>query len=77
MAKKYIENGGLQVLDAMDDIAASKNITVAELAIAWLLYRDGVTAPIASATKESHLKSLVKASEVSLTPEEVEALAVF
>jgi aryl-alcohol dehydrogenase-like predicted oxidoreductase len=77
MAKKYIENGGLQVLKAMDDIAASKNITLAELAIAWLLHRDGVTAPIASATKESHLKSLVKASEVSLTPEEVEALAVF
>ncbi len=77
MAKKYIENGGLQVLEAMDDIAASKNITLAELAIAWLLHRDGVTAPIASATKESHLKSLVKASEVSLTPEEVEALAVF
>lgn len=77
MAKKYIENGGLQVLEAMDDIANSKNITLAELAIAWLLHRDGVTAPIASATKESHLKSLVKASEVSLTPEEVEALAVF
>ena len=77
MAKKYIENGGLQVLEAMDDIAASKNITLAELAIAWLLHCDGVTAPIASATKESHLKSLVKASEVSLTPEEVEALAVF
>ena len=77
MAKKYIENGGLQVLEAMDDIAAAKNITLAELAIAWLLHRDGVTAPIASATKESHLKSLVKASEVSLTPEEVEDLAVF
>lgn len=77
MAKKYIENGGLQVLEAMDDIATSKNITLAELAIAWLLHRDGVTAPIASATKESHLKSLVKASAVSLTPEEVEALAVF
>ncbi len=77
MAKKHIENGGLQVLEAMDDIAASKNITLAELAIAWLLHRDGVTAPIASATKDSHLKSLVKASDVSLTPEEVEALAVY
>ena len=77
MAQKYIENGGLQVLEAMDDIAASKNVTLAELAIAWLLHRDGVTAPIASATKETHLDSLVQASDISLTPQEVETLAVF
>ena len=75
--KKYMESGGLNVLAAMDEIAADKGVTLAELAIAWLLHRDGVSAPIASATKPSHLESLVKAADVSLTKDEVEALAVF
>ncbi|MAI90342.1 aldo/keto reductase [Ponticaulis sp.] len=77
MVEKYLEEGGVRVLEAMDDLAATKDATLAELAIAWLLHKEGVTAPIASATKESHLKSLVKAAEISLTPEEVASLEVF
>lgn len=74
---KYLENGGLEVIKVLEEIASQKNATMAEVAIAWLLHREGVTAPIASATKASHLDSLIKAADISLTPEEVTALEVY
>ncbi len=73
--KKYLENGGLETLKRLEQVASEKNASMAEIAIAWLLHRDGVTAPIASATKDSHLQSLVRAADISLTPEEVETLS--
>ena len=71
-----MESGGLNVLAAMDEIAADHGVTLAELALAWILHREGVSAPIASATKPSHLESLVKAADLSLSKDEVEALAI-
>lgn len=74
---KYMEAGGLEVIKVLEDLASQKNASMAEIAIAWLLHREGVTAPIASATKASHLESLVHATEISLTDEEITALEVF
>tara|TARA_B100001179_G_scaffold231643_1_gene222073 strand:- start:995 stop:1936 length:942 start_codon:yes stop_codon:yes gene_type:complete len=76
MVEKYLETG-MNVLEALESVAERKNAKMAEVAIAWLLHRDGVTAPIASATKSSHLDSLVKAAELSLTQEDMEALEVY
>ena len=77
MVKKYIENGGLEILKALEEVAAQVDATMAETAIAWLLHRDGVTAPIASATKQSQLDSLIKAASLSLSDEQVKTLEVF
>ena len=77
MVEKYLDTGGIEVLNVLEEVASNKSATMAEVAIAWLLHREGVTAPIASATKAQHLESLVKAASISLTPEEVETLAVF
>ncbi|MAK62784.1 MAG: alcohol dehydrogenase [Ponticaulis sp.] len=74
---KYMQEGGLEVLKALEEIASQKNASMAEIAIAWLLHREGVTAPIASATKSSHLESLVRAADIKLTPEDIETLEVY
>ncbi len=77
MVGRYFENGGDQILEALEDVAVRNNASMAETAIAWLLHREGVTAPIASATKQSHLESLAKAANLSLSDDDVKALEVF
>ncbi len=47
---------------------------MAEVALAWLLSRPGVVAPIVGATKLEHLDSAVRALELRLSPEEIAAL---
>lgn len=77
MVGKYLENGGLEILKALEEVASQKDATMAEVAIAWLLHKEGVSAPIASATKTSHLESLVKAASLTLSNEQIAALEVF
>ena len=77
MVEKYFDNGGDQVLKALEEVASGKDATMAEIAIAWLLHREGVTAPIASATKQDHLDSLVKAAELTLSEDEIKTLEVY
>jgi 1-deoxyxylulose-5-phosphate synthase len=62
------------VLDALRAVAAERVETPAQVAIAWLLAKPAVTAPIVGATKLSHLDDPLKALDSPLTPEEVERL---
>ena len=73
-AKKYLNSKGIKVLTALDKIAAEHNSTPASVAIAWLLARPSVTAPIASATSIEQLQSLIIATELKLTKEAIELL---
>src|SRR5277367_5797210 len=63
-----------KVVDRLGDVAERKGISRAKLALAWLLSKPGVTAPIVGATKLNHLEDAVAALEVHLTPEEMTAL---
>src|SRR5690606_9944575 len=72
--KKYLDARGLALLDAMDGVAARHDATLAEVAIAWLMQRDGVTAPIASATSIKQLDSLIRAAQLELSAEDLAAL---
>jgi aryl-alcohol dehydrogenase-like predicted oxidoreductase len=63
-----------RVLAALDDLAGLRRLPHAQLALAWLLSKQGVTAPIVGATKVAHLEAAVGALEVELSPEEVRAL---
>jgi aryl-alcohol dehydrogenase-like predicted oxidoreductase len=72
--KKYLNPRGQRILKALDDVAASHAATPGQVAIAWLIARPSVTAPIASATKVDQLQDLVKAASLKLRPEEIEAL---
>ncbi len=67
MAGKYLKTNGLKVLDAMDRVAASHKATCAQVALAWLMARKGLTAPIASATSPAQLAELLGAVKLSLS----------
>jgi len=63
-----------RVLGALDEVARRRGLPHAQIALAWLLQRDGVTAPIVGATKMEHLEAAVAALSVKLSPEEIAAL---
>ncbi|OEY73577.1 aldo/keto reductase [Salegentibacter salarius] len=71
---KFLNQRGERVLKSLDQISEKHNISQAGVALAWLMKRPGVSAPIASATKSSHLKSFTEATEVSLSKEDMEIL---
>jgi len=72
--EKYMNARGQRILKALDDVAAHTGATQAEIAIAWLIARPGVTAPIVSATDREQLASLFKATELDLGPAEMKIL---
>ena len=70
----HTEAADHKVIDRVGDVAEKRGIPRAQVALAWLLSRDGVTAPIVGATKPHHLQDAVAALDVHLTQEEVNAL---
>ena len=73
VADMYTE-ADLAVVDAVERVAAARGVPMAQVALAWLLSRPGVTAPIVGATKERHLADALGALDVRLTDDEVAAL---
>ena len=71
---KYLDERGMRILAALDEVGRRHSAQPAEIALAWLMQREGVTAPIASATSREQLASLVHAVEVRLTGEDVRLL---
>ncbi len=63
-----------QVIERVAEIAAKHGVPRVQIALAWLLQKESVTAPIVGATKISHLEDAVGALSVKLTPEEVATL---
>ncbi len=72
--KDYLNPRGFRILDALDKVAAEHKAKPAEVALAWVMARPGVTAPIASATSVEQVDSLVRATELKLTQADMEAL---
>jgi aryl-alcohol dehydrogenase-like predicted oxidoreductase len=62
------------VLKALDAIAQGHGAKPAEVALAWLIARKGVTAPIASATSVEQLDSLARAVQLKLSGEDIQVL---
>jgi aryl-alcohol dehydrogenase-like predicted oxidoreductase len=73
-AKKYLDARGLRVLAALDAVAEEYHSTPASVAIAWLIARPSVTAPIASATSIGQLDSLIAATKLELSKEAIRRL---
>ncbi|BAV07820.1 Predicted oxidoreductase [Filimonas lacunae] len=71
---KYLNPRGLEILDALDTVAAQHQTTPATVALAWLMARPSVTAPIASATSLTQLDSLTKAVSLKLNDEAIALL---
>ena len=72
--KKYLNPHGMQVLAALDAIAAARQATPAQVALAWLIARPGIIAPIASATSVAQLHELLGATRLQLTHDEIAQL---
>jgi aryl-alcohol dehydrogenase-like predicted oxidoreductase len=70
----YYRKSDFAVLSVLEDTAAKKSTTPAQLALAWLLHKPGVVAPIIGATKMAHLEQAVAALEITLSPQEIEML---
>jgi aryl-alcohol dehydrogenase-like predicted oxidoreductase len=74
-ARAYLGQGGAPVLAALDEVAAAHDTTVAAVAIAWLLARPRVVAPIASARTLEQLEQILPAATLTLTPAEIDTLS--
>ena len=72
--EKYMDDAGFRVVDALAEIATARGAAMATVALAWLLAKPTVTAPLASATSREQLRELMAAPELSLTSEELSAL---
>lgn len=74
MVKKYLDERGFRILAALDQVAAKLHSTPGKVAIAWLIARPSITAPIASATSVEQLKDLVDAASLQLDASSLDAL---
>src|SRR5437588_12902726 len=72
--KKYLDDRGLRILKALDQVAEQHNSTPARVALAWLIAHPSITAPIASATSVDQLKELIEATKLTLDPGSIERL---
>jgi 1-deoxyxylulose-5-phosphate synthase len=70
----YTPEVDFAVVDRAGEVAAERGVPPAQVALAWLLHKPGVTAPIVGATKVEHLDDAIAAEQLSLSPEEVARL---
>jgi aryl-alcohol dehydrogenase-like predicted oxidoreductase len=72
--KKFLNPRGMKILGALDAVAKRRGATPAQIALAWLMARPGVTAPIASATNLDQLTEILRATEIRLDADAMSAL---
>lgn len=72
--KKYLNERGLRILEAIDQVAKTYNSTPTQVSLAWLIARKSVTAPIVSATNIHQLNEIIKAIDLKLDPQSLEIL---
>lgn len=72
--RSYLNKRGMRILAALDSVANRHAATQAEVALAWIMARPGITAPIASATSVEQTDSLIKAVSLQLTSADMDQL---
>jgi aryl-alcohol dehydrogenase-like predicted oxidoreductase len=76
LVNKYFNDRGLRIVEALVEVAERNHTTPATVALAWIIARPSVTAPIASATSVEQLESLVAATRLQLSSEDLKLLNV-
>lgn len=71
---QYLNPRGLRILAALDDLAAAHKATPAQVALAWLIARPGITAPIVSATSVEQLHDVLAAARLQLSAQDIAQL---
>ena len=74
IVEKYLNERGLRILTALDDVGRRHNASAASVALAWQIARPSITAPIASATTVNQLGELVAATQLELDQAAIEQL---
>jgi aryl-alcohol dehydrogenase-like predicted oxidoreductase len=74
IVEKYLNERGLRILAALDDVAERQETSAASVALAWQIARPSITAPIASATTVDQLNGLIAATQLTLDHAEIEQL---
>ncbi len=74
VVQQYVNPRGLRILAALDDLAARHKATPAQVALAWLIARPGITAPIVSATGVEQLHDVLAAARLALSAQEITQL---
>jgi aryl-alcohol dehydrogenase-like predicted oxidoreductase len=72
--KKYLNERGFAILNALDKVAETHGASPARIAVAWLIHKPEITSPIVSATNEKQMNELILSSQISLTTEEMQLL---
>jgi aryl-alcohol dehydrogenase-like predicted oxidoreductase len=72
--QKYMNPRGMRILGTLDGLALRYGVTPAQVALAWLIARPSVTAPIASATSTDQLDELIAATRLKLDTDAMQAL---
>jgi aryl-alcohol dehydrogenase-like predicted oxidoreductase len=72
--EKYLNERGSRILAALDEVAARYAAKPSQVALAWLIARPSITAPIASATSLDQLREIMKAPEVKLDKDAIERI---
>ena len=73
-ADRLYKNADWDIVDVVGRIAGDRGVSMAQIALAWVLSRRDVTAPIVGATKATHLADAIAALDITLSAEEIEAL---
>ena len=73
-ADRLYRNADWEIVDVVERIAADRGVSMAQIAVAWLLSKRDVTAPIIGATKPHHLDDAIAALDIVLSADEIEAL---
>ncbi|WP_435102882.1 aldo/keto reductase [Halarchaeum sp. P4] len=71
---EYRAGGGEDINERVEELAAEKDLTMAQVSLAWLLHKEPVSAPIVGTTSVEHLEQAVEALDVDLTDSELEYL---
>src|SRR5262249_21803767 len=74
IGRQYFNERGWRILEAVDNVARARGTTPGQVALAWIVQRPGITAPIASATSPEQLQELVGAVELNLDKEALDQL---
>jgi aryl-alcohol dehydrogenase-like predicted oxidoreductase len=72
--QEYLNPRGMRILAALDTVAARHKAVPAEVALAWVMARPGITAPIASATNLDQVESLIRAASLKLAADDMAEL---
>ena len=70
----YSQPTDFDVVDRVGEVAAARGVPAAQVALAWLLAKPGVTAPIVGSTKVGHLDDALAAEQLTLSAEEMATL---